>query len=367
MAEKVFGLTDDFAASPTDAVGSMTKDIGGAANDTSAADFGKGLGFISIFSSIKNGFETVVQIYETFKHLTDKEKSRREIAEDIVESVSKLVDTASSVLSTVDTFFDIISGGGVLPTSLVPGLGIVVSGISLVKNVISTMEGFVNERRAQRMMSKIEQTDVSVSSLPIATESKWYKSKQRNAREARKAAVEEDLAQHPQTADSVGKKKYRLLSHLEEINRKRVTRGAINITSDLLKIIGNITNIVAGGTGVGAAVGTSLGAGGSMLKLGAKAVRNIKQFGRNHAWSGFDTSKTSAAKKARYEQDAAEILDMIRSLPAYDTTDDVVAKYKEAEQIVRMTGVRIVTLLRHSGDPDKQKEDLIEAMKKREK
>lgn len=94
-----------------------------------------------------------------------------------------------------------------------------------------------------------------------------------------------------------------------DVQRKRRNRAGINTASNAL-IAGGAAATLAGsaGMGVGAAVGAGLAGGGIGLKYGSLATRKVKQYGRDHDWKHFDSSKSTTEKKKLYTQHIGTIM-----------------------------------------------------------
>jgi len=165
---------------------------------------------------------------------------------------------------------------------------------------------------------------------------------------------------------------YSLITEIDDANKKRIVRNSVLLVADFASLAGGIANL----TGVGGGVGAGLKAAAGGLKVGMKGARLAKQTGRDKAAksaaisagsssSMFDTSKSSAAKKARRQDQMKYLMNKVRNLP---TTDEV--KFKEEvpkiEGYFNAIGVEPATLYKKNGNPEAQFGMLYKALIERE-
>jgi len=80
----------------------------------------------------------------------------------------------------------------------------------------------------------------------------------------------------------------------------------------------------------------------------------------------FDAEKSSDKKHAKRVKDADVIMSMISELPEFDGSEGVKQQYQHVENFITAGGCSPKALYRLNGDPSKQRDLLVEAMKKRE-
>lgn len=401
-AREVFDKIDDYYGTPASEIGDFVSDTGEMVSSVSGVkgfeEFGSAfkktlnLGPItSAFSTIKGGFESALGIYNSVKHLVKGESSAKEFAYETLDNLENVAETLKSTLEMVESVYSLIEPAGeLLPTWLLPGIDLVIDGIGVVKHMVQTVEATINYYRAERRMSRLQQSDPTIRSMmqgaASTQQSKWYhklpglgsKLKKEEQRKKTKLSAETSLhtlasssssSNQPPASEEerMSMEKYTLMSDLRYINKKRINRGALNLSVDLMKIIGGITKLAGGEATPVSAVGTGISLLGTLTKAGAWALRKGKQFARDRGWRGTDQSKTTEAKKKQYEANVERIFNMARSLPEYDpANEDTKRQYDELDLVITLTGASLPKLLRHSGELDEQKKILIEAMKKRD-
>ena len=165
---------------------------------------------------------------------------------------------------------------------------------------------------------------------------------------------------------------YSLISEIDDANKKRIVRNSVLLVADFASLAGGIANL----TGVGGGVGAGLKAAAGGLKVGMKGARMAKQTGRDKAAksaaisdgassSMFDTSKSSAAKKARRQEQMKYLMNKVRNLP---TNDEVKfnAEVPKIEGYFNAIGIEPATLYKKNGNPQEQFNMLYKALIERE-
>ncbi|MBN1136786.1 MAG: DUF4157 domain-containing protein [Anaerolineae bacterium] len=172
---------------------------------------------------------------------------------------------------------------------------------------------------------------------------------------------------------------------------KRIVRQLIHIGNEIVKIGAAITQLVAGATGVGAAVAVALKTGTALVDLSLPFFRFMKQYARNKAAEeaasgkapGMMTrvfkpvaEKSTAAKLAARKKRAIKILELVASLPVPKSIPgsrnwrfelvEFDAKGKRVEEFILAAGVSPEKLYSLNGDPGGQVKLLADAMAKRE-
>lgn len=160
-------------------------------------------------------------------------------------------------------------------------------------------------------------------------------------------------------------------SWLKSINEKRLTRGAIKVGLEMVNIAGDIATL----SGVGAEAGVPLKAAAAGVSASMAVARNAKQLGRNiTAKTGehnvmrkiFNADKSSAKKTEKRDQHATLIMQMIADLPEFDAgKETIVEQYQRVEDFISASGISPAALYRLNGKPKKQRELLMDGMKKR--
>jgi len=177
-----------------------------------------------------------------------------------------------------------------------------------------------------------------------------------------------------------------LASDLSVANKRRVTRQAIHIGTNLVQVAGSIAALVSG-PGAPAAVALKLSAAGVDASL--PLFRWIKQKGRDVAAKNlakgepgrmnkiFNADKSTAAKLAARKKQAVVILTMVGKLHRYfprategDAFDEQVAVLKEqakrVEGYIRASGCPPEKLYAANGKPDEQVRILVAELSRRE-
>lgn len=177
-----------------------------------------------------------------------------------------------------------------------------------------------------------------------------------------------------------------LAGELGYINKKRVIRQSVHISTNLVQIAGSIATLVSG---PGAPAPLALKASAAGIDLSLPFFRGIKQFGRNIAaknrakgTSGisnkiFNADKSSAAKIQMRKRQAVRILTMVTQLNNLMPTtrnpieytrqiDALKAQAERVENYIVATGCDPERLYRANGKPAEQIKILVEELAKRE-
>lgn len=105
-------------------------------------------------------------------------------------------------------------------------------------------------------------------------------------------------------------KHYELSSKLEEINKKKETKGKENVIYDVVNITGEVMHFISVFTGGGTAgVGAALRSGTFAAKTAHGAGEKFEQVSRNRGWFGADTSRSKEEKHKEYVNHAKFIID----------------------------------------------------------
>ncbi len=369
--------------------------------------------------AIKTGFLTVKQLVTTIKERN--ESSKREKAIEGLGIAQGFVETGKSVLTVINGVKEALDGGtfgGV--TAAIPGLDIALSGIAIIK------EGFylvISYRDYKQMIAEKESKekdpgsvvkekseelrkyDATISNYKVAIsedeeksaqleekiktasdETGFFKStsdKQRLINE--KKALDANILKMKNKTAVVAVQKndleaanpevleYAMVGEIAEANKKRIVRNSILLVAEFANLAGSIANL----TGVGAIAGASLKAASASVKVALPAARVAKQAGRDrHAakeargesdviTSGFDASKSTAAKRDYRMKQVNTLLQQIQNLKslkgaAFDS------RAKQLEMYISAMGVSPGKLFAQNGNQKEQITMLYKALIQRE-
>jgi hypothetical protein len=174
-----------------------------------------------------------------------------------------------------------------------------------------------------------------------------------------------------------------LADELAVTNRKRIVRQSIHIGSNLVKIAGSITTLVAG---PGAPAGVALKAAAAGIDVSLPLFRSLKQYGRNVAAKKqakgetgktskvfnkiFNADKSTTAKLVHRKRQAMSIMMMVAGLndyvPPKKTEKELKEQIKIVERYIRSVSVTPSVLYKKNGDVPAQLKLLLEALYKRE-
>ncbi|MBK9125598.1 MAG: hypothetical protein IPM16_21070 [Chloroflexi bacterium] len=308
-----------------------------------------------------------------------------------IKVLKGFLSVAKSTISGLRVFLD-IAGKSADFVAAVPIVGSAISiGIQLLDILLQAVEIIrhaIRIHKARRNAAKMER-----QLTPLGTAA--LKAKKRN-RAAAVANITDD--------------KDHLLLKLIEVNRKRVNRAVLPLTSacintiaDVISISGSILNIVGVATSAAYGAGVALMATGyaatgtaGALKLGtalakptAALIRFQKQQMRNLAakdttnsgkktkWivekagKVYNKDKSSTKKKAEYLANARRLMTIAKGLDVVKDTDKEPVKtqklksYEQLELMIKATGVSPKKLYKQNGNPAEQMKMLIAAMKER--
>ncbi len=369
--------------------------------------------------AIKTGFLTVKQLVTTIKERNDS--SKREKALEGLGIAQGFVETGKSVLTVINGVKEALDGGtfgGV--AAAIPGLDIALSGIAIIK------EGFylvVSYRDYKQMIAENESKekdpgsvvkekseelrkyDATISNYKVAItedeeksaileekiktasdETGFFKStsdKQNLINEKIKLDANILRMKNQTAAVAVQKNdleaanpdvlEYAMVGEIAEANKKRIVRNSILLVAEFANLAGSIANL----TGVGAIAGASLKTASASVKVALPAARAAKQAGRDrHAGkeargesdvmtSGFDASKSTAAKRDYRMKQVNTLLQQIQNLKtlkgaAFDS------RAKQLEMYISAMGVSPGKLFAQNGNQKEQITMLYKALIQRE-
>lgn len=192
-----------------------------------------------------------------------------------------------------------------------------------------------------------------------------------------KAAIQdkiESTLENREKADELEAiREYEMATEFKTINKKRLTRGKINIGLEIANIAGEIATI----SGVGAVAGAGIKVGTSGVKTGMVLARDVKQWGRDKAEKTgnkvlnaiFDKEKSSGKKLEKRQEHTFHLLKMIAGLPEVNDKTEYEANagsYDRVEGFIRATGCPPRELYNLNGDIQAQFDLLVQYMKSRE-
>jgi len=136
---------------------------------------------------------------------------------------------------------------------------------------------------------------------------------------------------------------YNLLEELIMAKKKQLNRSIIKLSATLLRISGNFAKAIPEVTAV--ATGSALVTGATALEMGAAAARKTKQAGRDKATqdglggatartAGFDSSKSTAAKRDRRQRFSEDLCNQTTKLTEdHGTRKDWIDKRHEHDKL----------------------------------
>lgn len=155
------------------------------------------------------------------------------------------------------------------------------------------------------------------------------------------------------TSDDI--KEYEVVDKMSEINQKRQVAGYSDVVKEMINISADIATL----SGVGAIVGTAMKgavAAESLAHAGAKGVQQI--YRDQHDYTADEVDKSSSKKHEQYVNHTQHIFRMLSVAQTEDQAKNVLA-------IMKATGVNTGMMFAINGEPAKQAEMMISAMKKR--
>jgi hypothetical protein len=338
--------------------GSIVENSPTGANLTTASDItGKATGnvadFIGIIDSAKEVFLRFKDLWDAWIKHKKKQASRGEIARAGVNYGLSILNMMRDAMSTVrNLLFTLENAWNVALSSAVPILGAVINGLFLCLHGYDAVRAHMRraKMREEKRNMKIEL---------------WgHRGGEENRPELLKhkriGEIREELQSNRQNAAGPGKgfeeqlriiENYEIARELQTINRKQSDRQELNISTDLLKIVGEIGTA----TGVGATVGIGFKAGAAGVSLAATARRSVAQAAKDRGWFGYDTEKYSRdAKHKRREQLAFRIYDRMKELERRSKSllqrnpgdfgytnekDELLEEHRRLMRFVRATGM----------------------------
>jgi hypothetical protein len=268
--------------------------------------------FVGLLADAKDIFFKGKKLWETWKKQRQKENtaSKGDVTRAAIDMgmtlLTTIKDTISTARSLLFTLENAWLGGGLAAS--IPGLGIAISGLKIIVSIWKIIKA--NKHRAKMRLMK-----------------QAWKMKFDAADHKQAAKMKRDIEARRKRGEMSSRdrlylewiEEYEMQKELQYINRKRINRQVLHISTALTSIAGDIASL----SGVGATVGVGLKAASSVTELGAKGLRAFKQWGRNRAAKAtswkitrkiFNKDKNTKAKIEKYEKIADGIYDMIIAL-----------------------------------------------------
>ena len=310
-------------------------------------------------AGIANSFGVIKETFFAIKEIVDLAKDAQSLSSEekfraSMSIIKRLLEAAKSGVSAAKSFWDTWGGGAAGPlVQSVPGLGIALSCVDLIVRGVDLVTAEV--RKADMRSKKRE-----------------LKAKFGGKKGASSKAEAERILKDPQSTPEAkaDAEEYLLAKGLQYINQKRSNRAILKIAVTMGKIAGDAATL----GGASAPVGVGLKVGAMGVDLGATVFRNVKQMGRDKAeksasgslWRTiFNSDKSTQKKLAEYNKTIDQVFDMIIKADATTGPTREGAMERCGDYISAM-GFSIAEMHRYRTTPDKLREKMIEALKKRE-
>lgn len=382
--EAVFSQISDASASAS-GVASL---IGKAGEETGAIG--------GVFSA---GCATISTGFSVVKKIVDKDKiTKGEAANLGIDSLNSIKDVVSSIADLMDIFSKAPSG----LVAANPALQIAISACKIIMDTYYLYESYnqksLMNKRQEQLLEKAGSKGAQYDKASEAY-------RKRDARIANKKYVirmdEKRLAKGETLSDDGTKledriatltkecediknesvhsipyeeiEEYAVAKELQYINKKRIIRQSVHVSTSVAKIAGSIAIL----SGAGALAGGIVSGAASATEGGMVAVRKAKQKGRDKKatkvakgksagllLSKFDDSKSSMAKSADRLNKVKFIIKKAVTISAEVPKKE--ANIKSLENYVKATGVNTGKLYSKNGEADTQIKLMFEAMSQRE-
>ena len=156
------------------------------------------------------------------------------------------------------------------------------------------------------------------------------------------------------TSDTI--REYEVVDKMGEINQKRKVSGYTDVAKEMVNITADIVTLSGVGAAVGAAMKVTVAAE-SLAHAGAKGVQQIVR--NNKTYGEGEINKSSNKKHQEYVSHTQHIFRMLSVGQTEDQANNVLA-------IIKATGVNSGMMFALNGEPAKQGEMMVTAMKKRD-
>ncbi len=365
--DKVGAVLNGLSAVGTGAKGvSGIVDKAGAGSDATSAAQGIA-GFADAFVGIKDTFfaiKHIVDLVQEADKLNNKEKFSKSM-----EIITEAMNAAKSGVSSAKAFMDLWGGGAGAPlVNAVPGMGIALAAVDIIIRTVDLVDGLVTRGRMQttkRAEKKKFGGKAGASSKEDA--------------EKIIADSEDKMATGTALSDTEQKRydaarDYLMSKGLQYISTKRANRAILKISVAMGKMAGDVATL----GGASAPVGVGIKAGAMAVDVGSSLFRRFKQWGRDkHAarseagqdsgfFAMFRKDKSTVAKLAAYNRMVDQIFDMIVKTVGISDVDKRETAETQVKSFVNAMGISVKQMDQKKSEPDKLREMMITAMKKRE-
>jgi hypothetical protein len=425
-------------AGSTSTVINMHAEEGSKLADATSEAASWGAGYQAMFGVLSSGIMTVKGVADLVHMIYEEQTGkavhdRDEYLSTVADLLTSGLDAVRSVLVSIRTITQLVQGGIMdVFDNIIPGLDIAVAAVNMIfegyyliesavhhwwmktrkKKLVAELGGNEFVKEAQQFYASREARKANASGLKDKNAKKINKldTKSLNTQDSDKKVgmsekksklraqnitldkkqtdaeqemVDYEADNHPSRKDIA---EIDLVSELKDVNRKRITRQAIHIGSDLMKIAGSITALVAG---PGAPAGIALKAAAVGIDVSLPIARSLKQYGRNKAAKNqatdktgrgaevvnkiFNADKSTTAKLANRKKQAVKILLVVADLNRHLPIGKDPVKRKElakdirvAERYIRAAGASPERLYHANGNAGEQIKILVEALCKRE-
>jgi hypothetical protein len=410
--------------------------------DDSEAVSGWGFGYQAMLGTLSSGIKTIKSVVDLVHMIYEEKKGAAVHDRDAyISTVSDLLtgalDTARGVLSSIRQVTQLVTGGIMdVFDNVIPGLDIATAAVNIIFEGYYLIESAVHHwwmrTRRKKLLAELKQKGYDKAQVKEAQ--KYYttheakianlgglkeknvkskadadKKSDKTTKSADRVALyskglvleaenrdltkqqetaEEEMAQyetahHPSRAEL---SEYSLAGELKSANRKRIVRQSLHIGTNLMKIAGSITALVAG-PGAPAGIGVKAAAAGIDVSL--PFFRSLKQWGHNQAAKRqakgqtgkvtkafskiFNAYKSTVAILTSRKKHAVKLLLLVAGLNRHLPLGQDAAKKKAlaadirtVERYIRAAGCSPVRLYKANGNPAAQIKILVEALSKRE-
>lgn len=380
--------------------------------DKVLAGFG---GAAGVLQTVGAGIKIIKGTTELVSMLVSDDKhSKTEYAQAAGEILSNAAKAALGVVNTIKVIHYAL-GSGTMIMQAVPILGIIINGMRIIMDGYYLVISAINwnkltalrkrhkkqlvQQKTLEALPSMEDMDKAPSDAgnkqkkdltkQVTKDAEWYRrreaerdsaAKYKKTDKAKKA--NEDIEARSGSDKNFSREElaeYRLAKELRDVNRKRVVRQSLHISSAITQIVGD--GLVLGGITSGAGAGLKAGAAG--LEATLPLIRGAKQKTRDVAAKhqakdkGFlkdvsstfvDPTRSTTAKMEARKRYAIQILQMAANLEIKDgkLANPKAPNVKRLKLYLKGAGVSSVELTRHMAHPEEQVKVLVKALSTRE-
>jgi hypothetical protein len=233
--------------------------------------------------------DAILNFVKWAKHLKKADESGN-LAREGLNTVQSFGTAAKSTMNTVMKVKEFFEGSAGVAAQAMPIFGLVLNAMEIVKRGLD--------------IYRAKKDAILVKRDKASAKSKFSQVMGGKVDHKKMTKRREDLQQQVDAGNDFSGLKAAEIAEIDEylLDRdlawtadKRRNRAILAIIKEAQSVAANISTL-AGQAHVAAGFKIS----GAATGLGAKGVRNVKQFGRNRGWKGFDQNKTTEKKEARY-------------------------------------------------------------------